>query len=289
MPARTVCAAFQDTVAEHPDRVALRTRDGERELTWADYDLRVRRIAAGLHALGLRRGDTLALMVTNRPEFHLVDAAAMHLGALPFSMYNTSSPEQVEFLLRDSGARIAVVEEQFRDRVDAEQVIDVDHLDALEGDDGLRLRRRLAGGRARRPADADLHVGHHRRPQGRRAHAQEHAVHDARLRRGAALRARRPRHLLPADGARRRAQLLALLPDAVRLHGHLLPGRARGHELLPRGPPVVVLRRPADLREAEGGDRVRPRHRATRPPCASSSAWTGCPRSTSAPPRARPR
>ena len=137
MPARTVCAAFQDTVAEHPDRVALRTRDGERELTWADYDLRVRRIAAGLHALGLRRGDTLALMVTNRPEFHLVDAAAMHLGALPFSMYNTSSPEQVEFLLRDSGARIAVVEEQFRDRVDADQVLDVDHLDALEGDDGF--------------------------------------------------------------------------------------------------------------------------------------------------------
>ena len=74
-------------------------------------------------------------MLTNRPEFHLVDAAAMHLGALPFSMYNTSSPEQVEFLLRDSGARIAVVESQFRDRVDAEHVLDVDELAALEGDD----------------------------------------------------------------------------------------------------------------------------------------------------------
>ena len=95
----------------------------------------MRDIAAGLHALGLRRGDTLALMLTNRPEFHLVDAAAMHLGALPFSMYNTSSPEQVEFLLRDSGARIAVVEEQFRDRVDAEHVLDVDDLDALAPDD----------------------------------------------------------------------------------------------------------------------------------------------------------
>ncbi len=59
MPARTVCAAFQDTVAEHPYRVALRTKDGERELTWAEYDVRVRRIAAGLHAFGLRRGDTL--------------------------------------------------------------------------------------------------------------------------------------------------------------------------------------------------------------------------------------
>jgi len=108
MSARTVCAAFQDTVAEHRDGVALRTRDGELELTWAEYDRRVRRVAAGLHGLGLRSGDTLALMLTNRPEFHLVDAAAMHLGALPFSMYNTSSPEQVEFLLRDSGARIVL-------------------------------------------------------------------------------------------------------------------------------------------------------------------------------------
>ena len=135
MSADTVCSVFQATAGEHPDGVALRTKDGETEISWGEYADRVRRIAAGLHALGLRRGDTLALMLTNRPEFHLVDAAAMHLGALPFSMYNTSSPEQVEFLLRDSGARIAVVEEQFRDRVDAEHVLDVDELDALEGDD----------------------------------------------------------------------------------------------------------------------------------------------------------
>jgi long-subunit acyl-CoA synthetase (AMP-forming) len=137
MPARTVCAAFQDTVAERGDAVALRTRDGERELTWREYGDRVRSIAAGLHARGLRRGDRLALMLTNRPEFHLADAAAMHLGALPFSMYNTSSPEQVEFLLRDSGAKLAVVESQFRDRVDAETVIDADELDALDGDEGF--------------------------------------------------------------------------------------------------------------------------------------------------------
>ena len=135
MSADTVCSVFQATAGEHPDGVALRTKDGETEISWREYGDEVRRIAAGLHALGLRRGDTLALMVTNRPEFHLVDAAAMHLGALPFSMYNTSSPEQVEFLLRDSGARIAVVEEQFRDRVDADQVLEVGDLDALEGDD----------------------------------------------------------------------------------------------------------------------------------------------------------
>src|SRR5918911_5749568 len=128
----TMCAAFQATVAEHADRVALRTKGDEARITWGEYGERVRRLAAGLHALGLRRGDTVALMLTNRPEFHLVDAAAMHLGAIPFSVYNTSAREQVDFLLRDSGARIAVVETAFRDRVDAEHVFTLEQLGELE-------------------------------------------------------------------------------------------------------------------------------------------------------------
>jgi long-chain acyl-CoA synthetase len=130
----TVCTAFQATAAAHPHAVALRTKGGEIEITWGEYAERVRRIAGGLHELGLRRGDTMALMLTNRPEFHLLDAAAMHLGAVPFSIYNTSSSEQAEFLLRDSGARIGVVEPSFRDRMSTEHVIEVDLLDELEGD-----------------------------------------------------------------------------------------------------------------------------------------------------------
>ena len=60
-----------------------------RVLTWAEYTERVERIAAGLQALGVERGDTVALMLLNRPEFHRVDAAAPHAGAIPFSVYNT--------------------------------------------------------------------------------------------------------------------------------------------------------------------------------------------------------
>src|SRR3954470_12709316 len=128
----TVCAAFQETAAQRRDDPALRTKDGDTELTWGEYADRVRRIAAGLHGLGLRRGDTLALMLTNRPEFHLVDAAAMHLGAIPFSMYNTSAPEQIEFVVRDAGARVAVVEDAFADRLRAERVVGVEGLAELE-------------------------------------------------------------------------------------------------------------------------------------------------------------
>jgi long-subunit acyl-CoA synthetase (AMP-forming) len=68
----------------------------------------VRDLAAGLAGLGVDRGDTVALMLTNRPEFHLVDVAARHLGAVAFSVYNTSSPEQIEYLLGDAGNRVLV-------------------------------------------------------------------------------------------------------------------------------------------------------------------------------------
>ncbi len=104
--AATLCEAFQITAGAHPDAVAHRSLDGSVELTWEQYAARVRSIAGGLHALGVRRGDCVALLLANRPEFNLVDTAAMHLGAAPFSLYNTLSAEQVAYQLRQlSGAR----------------------------------------------------------------------------------------------------------------------------------------------------------------------------------------
>src|SRR5690349_199545 len=108
----TMCEAFQQTVARHPGAVALRTAGGAVTITWAQYSDRVARIAAGLAALGVGRGDTVALMMTNRPEFHLADTAAFHLGAVPFSVYNTSAAGQIRHVLADAGCRVAVCEEQ---------------------------------------------------------------------------------------------------------------------------------------------------------------------------------
>ncbi|MDX6697323.1 MAG: hypothetical protein QOE65_720 [Solirubrobacteraceae bacterium] len=141
LDAETVCAAFQATVADRPDAPALRTPDGATELTWAEYGARVRALAAGLFALGIERGDTLALMLTNRPEFNLADAAAMHLGATAFSVYNTSSPEQLHHLFTDAQNRVVVTERAFAERVEAARegtavehviVIDDGGLDAVE-------------------------------------------------------------------------------------------------------------------------------------------------------------
>jgi long-chain acyl-CoA synthetase len=115
----TLCEAFQATAAQHADAVALRTADGSVELTFAEYVARVRRIAAGLGALGIRRGDTVALLMSNRPEFHLCDTATIHLGATPFSVYNTLAPEQITHLFANAGNRIVIAERDQLDRVRA--------------------------------------------------------------------------------------------------------------------------------------------------------------------------
>ena len=64
----------------------------------------------------LKRGDTLALMFPNQFEFHLADLAAMTVGATPFSLYVTASPEQIQYVVGDAGAKIAVIDEQFAER-----------------------------------------------------------------------------------------------------------------------------------------------------------------------------
>jgi long-chain acyl-CoA synthetase len=139
--ARTMCEAFQITAAARAEQVALRTLGGAVSITFGEYAQRVRRLAGALHALGVRRGETVALMLSNRPEFHLLDTAAMHLGAVPFSVYNTSSAEQIAFLLADAGNRVFAFDAAFRERAReaAAQVPAVEHLLALDGAEGEEL------------------------------------------------------------------------------------------------------------------------------------------------------
>lgn len=136
---RTFPEAFQQNVAAHPEQVALRTPDDSISLTWREYGEEVRRIAGGLAALGLRRGDTFVSMVTNRPEFNLTEIAASHLGATTYSIYNTSAPEQIEYLLSHAETKIAVTEQGFVDRIKASGV-ELDHLLVVEDGDVDKLR-----------------------------------------------------------------------------------------------------------------------------------------------------
>ncbi len=71
---------------------------------------------AGLHGIGVRRGDTVALWLSNRPEFHVADTAAMQLGAAPFSVYPTFTVEQAEHVVGDAGSRVLVTEPAYLER-----------------------------------------------------------------------------------------------------------------------------------------------------------------------------
>jgi long-chain acyl-CoA synthetase len=135
LAAATMCEAFQLTAAERPDNPALRLKDTDYEASWADYAEAVRKRTAGLAKLGVKRGDTVGFMLVNRPALHLTDAAAMHLGATCFSVYNTSSPEQVEYVVRDAGNRVIVTEQAFLDTVLAarEQIEDLKHVVVVDG------------------------------------------------------------------------------------------------------------------------------------------------------------
>jgi long-subunit acyl-CoA synthetase (AMP-forming) len=134
--ASTLCEAFQLTSAEYPDRVALRLKDGESELTWGEYADKVKKLATGLASLGLGPGQTLGIMLTNRPEFHFADTAAMHLGATPFSVYNTYAAEQIEYLVTDAANPVLVTEQAFLDRVrEVQKSVDtLKHVIVVDGD-----------------------------------------------------------------------------------------------------------------------------------------------------------
>jgi len=111
--AETVAEAFRITAAERADQVAIRTKADAFTITWGELLARVDALAGGLAKLGVGRGETVALMLSNRPEFHLCDLAAMMLGATPFSIYNTYSPEQISYLLSDADAKTVICEQQY--------------------------------------------------------------------------------------------------------------------------------------------------------------------------------
>ena len=118
---QTVASRFAETVADHGDAVALRGKDDDgtwHELTWSEYADLACRVAAGLRDLGVARGDRVALMIRNVTEFHIADVAVLLCGATPFSIYNSSAPDQVQYVLGHAEAKVVICEDAgFLERV----------------------------------------------------------------------------------------------------------------------------------------------------------------------------
>jgi long-chain acyl-CoA synthetase len=85
--------------------------DDERQWTFGRFADDLATVAAGLAERGVGRGDRVVLMMRNRAEFHLADTAALFLGATPFSVYNTASPDEIAHAVGVADASLAIVED----------------------------------------------------------------------------------------------------------------------------------------------------------------------------------
>jgi long-chain acyl-CoA synthetase len=134
--AATIAEAFRITAADRADEVAVRTKGDEVAWTWAELRERVDALAAGLSGLGLQRGDTVALLLGNRPEFHLCDLAVVTAGATPFSIYMQYGPEQIRHVVTDAGARTIITEQQFLATVleARKELPDLEHVIVVDGE-----------------------------------------------------------------------------------------------------------------------------------------------------------
>ncbi|MGY5894021.1 AMP-dependent synthetase/ligase [Blastococcus deserti] len=99
-------------VAEHGDQVGLRRRrDGQwHDVTWKQFGEEVRGVAKGLIAAGVSAGDRVALQAKTRYEWTVLDFAIWTAGGVVVPIYETSSPDQVAWILSDSGATAVIVE-----------------------------------------------------------------------------------------------------------------------------------------------------------------------------------
>jgi long-subunit acyl-CoA synthetase (AMP-forming) len=134
--ARTIAEAFRLTAEQHGDRVAVRTLNDEISWTWGELRERVDALAGGLARLGLRRGQTAALLLGNRPEFHACDLAIATVGATPFSIYQTYAPNQIEYVVSDAESRVLITEQAYlRNVLEARKSLpDLEHVIVVDGD-----------------------------------------------------------------------------------------------------------------------------------------------------------
>lgn len=110
----TIGQKFLETVTKFPKKTAVMYKSGDRwqELNWIVYREIVTTLAAGLQTIGVRKGDKIAIYSNTRLEWAALDLAILGLGALTVPIYQSSTPEDVEFILKDSEAKILFCENQ---------------------------------------------------------------------------------------------------------------------------------------------------------------------------------
>ncbi len=156
---RTLNELFNEAVDRFREDEFLRYKKGTdwHSLNYGEVARRVRELALGLSTLGLRSGDRIAIWSENRPEWNIADLASLAISAVDVPIYTTQARDQVEYILRDSGARAIFVSSAFfqealqmRERVPSlEYVIAFDALpNGTESSSVIRAEELINRGRA---------------------------------------------------------------------------------------------------------------------------------------------
>lgn len=96
------------------DRPAIREKDYGiwQAWTWSEMQSEIAKMAAGLHAFGFKRGDSLAIVGDNRPQLYWAMTAAQALGGIPVPMYQDAVADEMQYVIEHAEASFAIVENQ---------------------------------------------------------------------------------------------------------------------------------------------------------------------------------
>lgn len=109
----TVPRQFLQIARKNPKKVALRHKylGIWRDITWSEYQEKVRHVGLGLYSLGVRPGDRVAVIGENRPEWLFCDIGTMGIGAVTVGIYTTSPANQCEYVTGHSEAKVFIAED----------------------------------------------------------------------------------------------------------------------------------------------------------------------------------
>ena len=208
MELRTLCDIFYHSVETHrkPDHLRYKKDGAWRDISSEEFRRAVEELSMGLRALGIDRGDRVAILSENRPEWAYADLATCCAAAVDVPIYPSLTPPQMLYILNDSQSKAIFVSNEplaakvaeIRAQAPAlKHVIRMDdgggrgHAHPVRGagprPQGARGGSRRGegpcrGGEARRPGHHHLYVGDDRRAQGGDAHPRQHRVQRGRQR-----------------------------------------------------------------------------------------------------------
>jgi len=167
----TLHTYFQKCAQHYGVKTALmiKTEGAYREISFRQFGDRVRYFALGLSTLNVQRGDRVALLSENRPEWAISDLAILSEGAITVPVYQTNSPKEVAYILNNAEVKVVIVStgEQLEKiqsvRSDVPSLERVIVMDPVESADVDSFDALLQTGRERAEAEPDLYMEHVRR------------------------------------------------------------------------------------------------------------------------------